>query len=118
MVGTAIRLAADMHDPCAPRNNSVRQGDDWLAHYVPVIMRSAAYRSGGAIIITWDEGEGNDGPIGLIALSPDIRRGMRVGEHLTHSATLRTIEEVFGLRPLLGNAARSRDLSAMFRRFP
>lgn len=108
----------DMHDSCAPLHNPVRQGDSWLSWMAPQVLHSVAYKRGGALFITWDEGEGNDGPIGMIVLSPDIRRGFRDSAYYTHSSTLRTIQEIFGVRPLLGAAARARDLRRMFRVFP
>jgi len=36
----------------------------------------------------------------------------------THSSTLRTLEEIFGLTPLLGDAANASDLSDLFKTFP
>jgi len=111
-------LCSDMHDSCAPTYNSIAEGDRFLATTIPPILRSTAFKHGGVIFITWDEGEGNDGPIGLIALSPDARRGYAGATHYTHSSTLRTIEEIFGVRPFLGAAAHSNDLRALFHRFP
>jgi alpha-D-xyloside xylohydrolase len=109
-------LCSDMHDSCAPTNNPVKQGDDWLAQYVPMILNSSAYQNNGLLLITWDEGEnGVDGPIGMIALSPLAKGG---GYHsslrYTHSATLRTLEKIFGRTPLLGGAATGPDLSDLF----
>lgn len=111
-------LCDDMHDSCAPLNDSIRQGDRWLSRVIPPILRSVQYRRGGAIFITWDEGEGGDGPIGMIVLSPDARPRYAGALHYTHSSTLRTIEEIFNVKPLLGDAAHARDLSALFRHFP
>lgn len=108
----------DMHDDCPPAYNAVRQGDTWLSHAVPSILSSRAYRSGGAIFITWDEGEGDDGPIGMIVLSRMARTGFASTIRYTHSSTLRTIEEIFGVKPYLGDAAHANDLRALFRRFP
>ncbi|MEY2537204.1 MAG: alpha-D-xyloside xylohydrolase [Verrucomicrobiota bacterium] len=109
-------VCSDMHDSCAPTNNPVKQGDDWLATYVPAILNSAGYQNNGLLIITWDEGEGgSDGPIGCIVLSPLARGG---GYHnairYTHSATLRTLQRIFGRTPLLGGAATAPDLSSLF----
>ncbi len=105
-----------MHDSCAPTNNSIKQGDNWLAQNLPAILNSAAYQNNGLIIITWDEGEGaSDGPIGMIVLSPFAKGG---GYHnairYTHSATLRTLQRIFGVIPLLGGAATAPDLSDLF----
>lgn len=113
-------LCDDGHDPCAPLNDPVKQTDDWLSRAVPPILQSAAYQQGGVLFITWDEGEnGKDGPIGLIALSPYAKgHGYANTIHYTHSSTLRTLEEIFGLPSLLGGAAHATDLRDLFTTFP
>ncbi|HEY6542205.1 MAG TPA: alkaline phosphatase family protein, partial [Ktedonobacteraceae bacterium] len=118
-------LCNDMHNTCPPVNDSVRQGDTWLSQQLPVILNSQAYQNGGVVFITWDEGEGatssetSDGPIGLILLSPDAKGGGYSNTiHYTHSSTLRTIQELFGVTPLLGDAANATDLSDLFQTFP
>jgi phosphatidylinositol-3-phosphatase len=112
-------LCNDMHDTCAPLNDSIKQGDTWLSQNIPVILDSQAYKNGGIIFITWDEGEGGDGPIGMIVLSPDAKGGGYSNTiHYTHSSTLRTLEEIFGVTPLLGDAAHARDLRDLFKTFP
>lgn len=108
----------DMHDDCPPLNNSVAQGDAWLRATIPAILRSHAYKENGVVFITWDEGEGDDGPIGLIALSPLARPGGTSSTHYSHSSTLRTVEEILGVRPYLRWAAQADDLSALFKRLP
>jgi hypothetical protein len=112
-------LCDDMHDTCAPTNNSVKQGDDWLKAMVPVITASAAYQNGGAIFITWDESEGGDLPIGMIVLSKAAKGNNYAGmTRYTHSSTLRTMEEIFGVAPFLGDAANATDLADLFTNFP
>jgi hypothetical protein len=112
-------LCDDMHDTCAPFNDAVKQGDTWLQQNLPAILNSQAYQNGGIIFITWDEGEGGDGPIGLIVLSHDAKGGGYANTiHYTHSSTLRTLEEIFGVSPLLRDAANATDLRDLFRTFP
>ena len=112
-------LCNDMHDSCAPLNDPVKQGDTWLARHLPAILNSQAYKNGGIVFITWDEGEGGDGPIGMIVLSPDAKGGGYANTiHYTHSSTLRTLEEIFGVTPLLGDAAQATDLRDLFKTFP
>jgi|GEM_PF-1135383 len=113
-------LCDDGHDACSPLNDPIKQTDAWLARAVPPILRSAAYRRGGVLFITWDEGEnGTDGPIGLLALSPAAKgRGYASAIPYTHSALLRTVQEILGVRPLLGDARHAPDLRALFRTFP
>ncbi len=112
-------LCNDMHDTCAPLNDSIKQGDTWLAQNIPTILDSQAYKNGGVVFITWDEGEGRDGPIGMIVLSPEAKKGGYSNTlHYTHSSTLRTLQEIFGVTPLLGDAATATDLSDLFKTFP
>ena len=113
-------LCNDMHDACAPLNDPVKQGDTWLAQNLPAILNSQAYRNGGVVFITWDEGEGGgDGPIGMIVLSHDGKGGGYSNTiHYTHSSTLRTLQEIFGVGPFLGDAAHATDLRDLFKTFP
>lgn len=108
-------LCHDMHD-C-----SVSTGDTWLSTEIPKIMNSAAYKNGGAIFLTWDEGEGgsapgdtSDGPIGMIITSPFAKVNYSNNIHYTHSSTLKTMEEIFGVSPFLRDAANATDLSDFF----
>jgi len=112
-------LCDDMHDTCAPLNDSVKQGDTWLTQNLPPILNSQAYKNGGIVFITWDEGEGGDGPIGMIVLSPDAKGGGYSNTiHYTHSSTLRTLQEIFRVTPLLGDATTASDLRDLFKTFP
>lgn len=113
-------LCHDMHDSSGcVTTNSIKNGDNWLAEQVPAITNSQAYKSGGVLFITWDEGENkSDGPIGMIVLSPSAKRGYSNTIHYTHSSTLRTIQELMGVSPLLGEAANANGLSDLFSSFP
>ncbi len=93
---------------------STAQGDTWLSHEVPTILNSQAYHNGGAIFITWDEANTGDGPIGMVVLSPLAKKNYSNTIHYTHSSTLRTMEEIFGVSPFLGDAANATDLSDFF----
>jgi hypothetical protein len=108
-------VCSDMHDLCAPLLNQILQGDTWLASEVPKILNSAAYTNNGALFITWDEGATSDGPLGLLVLSP-LAWGGGYSNHLyyTHSSLLRTVQEIFGVAPLLGDAVNARNLSDLF----
>jgi hypothetical protein len=102
-------ICNDMHD-C-----SIATGDKWLSEQVPMIMNSDAYRNGGVIFITFDEGPGvQDGPLAFIALSPYAKPGYSNSIHYTHSSTVRTLQEIFGVGPFLANAADATDLSDLF----
>jgi len=112
-------LCNDMHDVFGcPSFDSVANGDKWLAAEVPKILNSATFKNGGALFITWDESEGGDVPIGMIALSPKAKKSYSNTINYTHGSLLRTMQEIFGVTPLLGDAANQSDLSDLFTSFP
>jgi hypothetical protein len=134
----APNLCNDGHDAtCADgAPGGLAQADRFLARWVPVIMAAPAYRDGGLIVITFDEGSdaaaccgessglapshpnvplpGKTGPggsrIGAVLLSPLIRPGTVSTVAYNHYSLLRTIEDIFGL-PHLGDAAMAQARS-------
>lgn len=114
-------LCNDMHGEIrCILSDRIQNGDKWLAANVPNILNSSAYARGAVLFITWDEGSGDsDGPLGLLVLSPKAKGGGYSNSiHYTHSSLLRTIQEIFGAAPLLGDAARATNLSDLFVTFP
>src|SRR5712664_851271 len=113
-------LCHDMHEGIScSQTNRVLYGDTWLSTEVPKILASQAYLNNGALFITWDEGASGDGPIGMIVLSPKAKgRGYANTVAYDHSSTLRTVEEIFGVTPMLGGAASATDLRDLFISFP
>jgi hypothetical protein len=108
----------DGHDSCAPFYDPAKQIDAWLEAEVPKILNSDAYRNNGALFITWDESNSPDPRIGMIVLSPLARgNGYANNNYYTHSSTLRTFQEIFGVGPFLGDAANATDLSDLFVQF-
>ena len=114
-----------MHDSCKPLDNPITQGDAWLAQNAPPIINWVMAHNG-VLFITWDEAAHGDGPIGMIVVSPfakghgyDLTQPDRRYAY-THSSTLKTLEEIFGVGPLLGGAGdpHTRDLGALFSVFP
>ena len=110
---------------------NILQGDSFLQQVIPVIMASKAYKDNGAIIIWWDEAEGDgvagDNPddlthtIGEIVISPDAHPNeggdpFASDVFLTHSSDLRTMQEIFHVtKPFfLGDAIHANDLSSLF----
>jgi phosphatidylinositol-3-phosphatase len=105
----------DMHNVCSPLTNNILQGDTWLAQEVPRIMASSAYNDRGALFISWDDNGGWGGPIGMIVLSPLARgHGYASTNFYTHSSLLRTVQEIFGVTPLLRDAATANNLAELF----
>lgn len=110
-------ICHDMHDSCG--GSSISEGDQWLKKNVPAILSSTAFRSGGMLLITWDEAAKGNGPIPMIVLSP-FARGNHYSNstYYTHSSTLRTLQEIFGVYPLIRNAGSATDLRGLFSVFP
>jgi hypothetical protein len=110
-------MCHNMHDACASKNQ-IKNGDDFLAMEIPKIQASAAYRDGGAIFVTWDEGEGGNFPIGMIVLSPLAKAGYVTRTPFSHSSFLRTVQEIFAVEPLLRDAKNATSLAEMFTAYP
>jgi phosphatidylinositol-3-phosphatase len=121
-------LCDDMHGltvQCGTTNfNEIGAGDAWLKAEIPKIMASNAYKNNGVIFILWDEGDesliskASDGPIPLIVLSPKAKAGYASQTKLTHSSMLRSVQEIFGVTPLLRDAQNATDLGEFFTSFP
>ena len=110
-------LCDDSHNLCS--SDQIKQGDTWLSTEIPKIMSSSAYTNGGAIFVVWDESELGEYPIGMIVLSPLAKGGGYVSHtKYYHSSMLRTAQEVFGVLPLLRDAANQPNLSDLFKTYP
>jgi hypothetical protein len=107
---------------------NIKQGDDFLSQIIPMIMASDAYKNHGVIIIWWDESEsdgvaGDNGDdfnhtVGEIVISQHAHgnNGLPYASPVdfTHSSDLRTMQEIFRVGPLLGDAVNATDLSDLF----
>jgi len=123
-------LCHDAHDtPCVNGEpGGLVSADAFLAHWVPIITASPAFRSGGLLIITFDEANradataccneqpgpnvvnaGVEGPgggrPGAVLLSPFIAPGTVSDIPYNHYSLLRSVEDIFGV-PHLGYAGQ------------
>jgi len=97
-------MCNDMHD-C-----SIATGDSWLSQQVPAILNSTAFRNGGVLFVTWDEGSTNagcctnaaGGRVATLVISPLGRTGFQSSVQETHYSLLRTIEDSWNLARLGG----------------
>lgn len=119
----APSLCHDGHDqPC--RNGEpggLVSANEFLEQWIPVIRASPAYRTGGLIIITFDESGSADataccneptgpnttmpgahgaggGRVGAVLLSPFIKPGTVSDVPYNHYSMLRSVEDLFGLK--------------------
>ncbi len=95
----------DMHD-CP-----VSAGDTWLKKWLPAILASKSYRSGGtALFVTWDEGSDSDNRVPTIVVSPSTRPRTRSALPFDHYSLLKTTEQLLGLG-YLGQAGDAATVS-------
>jgi hypothetical protein len=107
----------------------IKQGDDFLRQIIPVIMASPAYKDHGAIILWWDESEGDgvagdngddfNHTMGEIVISEHSHKNVDGRPYaspvnFTHSSDLRTFQNIFHAGPYIRDAANAPDLSDLF----
>jgi len=107
----------DMHTDCSPTYNRVLQGDMWLSKEIPPILNSPAYTNGGVLFIAWDESYTPDTRLPFVLVSPFGREGYGSTNYYDHSSLIRTLQEIFGVTPLLGAAQTATNLSELFAPF-
>lgn len=65
-------LTHDMHSGSSLQQE-IKNGDTYLAGFLPKLFASSAYKSGRtAVIITWDEGRGTNNVVPGIVISPSV----------------------------------------------
>jgi len=114
--------------PSTDDGAKIAQGDNFLARVVPLIMASDAYQRHGIIVLWWDESERGDTDaftLPFIVISKDAHSNVSGKPYasdvqLSHSSTLRTMQELFDVDPQagypwLGAAATANDLSDLFK---
>jgi phospholipase C len=84
----------DMHD------GTVADGDAWLAQEVPKILGSDAFKRGGALFLTWDEGASQGDTPPFIVVSPNAKVGYVSHTDYDTSSFLKTVQATLGLEPL------------------
>lgn len=110
-------LCDDGHDGCD--GNAIAHIDNWLKATMPIIFNSEQYKAGHVVIfITADEAVNGDGPIPFLALGTSVKKGYTNEIRYTHSSLLRTLEEIFKVSPMLGDAAHAEDLKDLFSVLP
>jgi len=113
----------DMHD------GTPAAADAWLQLNIDPIINplspnhNAAVYAQSAVIVTWDEGTGGDGPIGMLIASPFAKVGYKdtkgADYYYTHSSMVLTLQKIFGVAGSpIADAANAKDLSGFFTAFP
>jgi phosphatidylinositol-3-phosphatase len=99
-VWVSPNMLDDMHD------GPLTTGDTWLSQQIPSIEATAWYRSGGTIVLAWDEGLDSDtsgiagsngGHVAVIAISRVLSGSPPDATPVDDAGILRSIEKVYGL---------------------
>jgi hypothetical protein len=103
-------LCNDMHGATGCKNgHPIKRGDDWLKIELPPLIEWAN-KNAGVIFLTWDEGSSdnkeNPSKIPFIAIGPGVKANYSGSIRYDHGSMLKSIEEIFGLRPLATVAAK------------
>jgi phosphatidylinositol-3-phosphatase len=124
-IADASSLITDLNSPSAPsfvwytpnliddeHDGSVRQGDNFLASFIPHVQSTAWYQAGGQIVITWDESGGDNSGLNggdggriptIVVSAANAADPIRDTTPVDTSGVLRSIEDRYGLS-YLGNA--------------
>ncbi|HVY45321.1 MAG TPA: alkaline phosphatase family protein [Minicystis sp.] len=111
----APNLVDDMHDPFPASTQNIQNGDTWIGPQVMTIVGSSAWKTGGLLVVVWDEDDdsggvsGSDDPIPIFVASPYAKgEGYVSMAKADHYSLLATIEDGLGL-PRLGKAGMMRQ---------
>jgi hypothetical protein len=94
----------------------LRQADAWLADHVPPILESEGFRSGGMLVVTFDEDAGDDpsgGHVATVVASPLVAAGTRSSVRYDHYSLLRTIQASWGL-DCLAESCKAAPMADLF----
>lgn len=99
-------LSDDMHD------KPVVDGDVWARKYLEPLFRWADTHDT-LVIVTWDEGFDSTNTTPTFFYGPMVRPG-RYAEHIDHYNVLRTIQDMYGLKPT-AHAATAKPIASVWR---
>jgi phospholipase C len=108
-------LCDDMHGSNGCAKHLIQNGDAWLQSNLPQMINWVNAHSG-FVLVVWDEGSGSNPPLPFLAIGPHVKTGYAGPVAYSHSSTVKSVQEVFGLSPLLRGAAdpTTNDLSDLF----
>jgi acid phosphatase len=113
----AVDYALIIPNQCnAAHDCAIHRADGWLAAFVPTILESAAFKAGGALVVTFDEDAGDDpsgGHVATIVATPTITPGTRSAVDYDHYSLLRTVQDAWGL-DCLARSCEARPMTDLF----
>jgi acid phosphatase len=100
----------DMHDGEA--QNAIVQGDQWLKDHLDSYVQWASSHNS-LLILTWDEDDGSsNNHIATVFIGSMVKHG-EYDFHIDHYNVLRTLIDMYGLRPL-GNSANAAPIKEIW----
>lgn len=87
-------LVNDMHD------GSVADGDKWLSKEIPKLLATDAFKNGGVLYLTWDEGTSQSDDPPFIVVSPNAKPGFVSQTEYDTSSFLKTVQSQLGIEQL------------------
>jgi hypothetical protein len=98
-------LCDDMHGAAGCGSKLVKAGDTWLSNNLPQMINWVNVH-GGVVFVVWDEGGGRaaNPPLPFVAVGPHVKTGFASTLAYSHSSTLKSIEEIFGVGLVRGAA--------------
>lgn len=113
-------LCHDLHGNvnCFNRERLYQRADAFLAEWVGAIRGSSVWDDHAAIVVTFDESEGQDtreggGRISTIVLTKNGPGGFKSETNYNHYSLLRTLTDAWGLSPI-GEAAKASPMTELF----
>ncbi len=104
--------------PSCTDDQKLAATDRWLQANIDPFLKSSAF-SDSLLIITFDEGGGDDnahggGQVATLIVSPKVKYGYRSTHFYQHASALRLTMEVLGVADFPGAAAAAPDMSEIF----
>jgi hypothetical protein len=109
-------LCDDGHDVCAPLNKTVSQQNQYLSLLVPLILKSAIFRTQrAALFITWDESATNlNNVVTAIWAGPVAKMGYASASPYGHYSAIKTIETAWTLASFTSYDATAPPMTQFF----
>jgi acid phosphatase len=104
----------DAHD------GSLATADQWLKANIDPLVKSAAFQSGGVLIIVFDESVSSDlshvgGHVPFVIVGPKIKSGYQSTTFYQHQSTLRLVLSTLGVNSFPGASAVAPNMGEFFK---
>lgn len=93
-------------------NGTLEQADQWLQTNIAPLLSCPQFKSGGLLLITFDEAEDSDSTLGgghvvLVLAGPAVKQGFQSSNQYQHQNLLKMITTYLGIDGTLGSAANA-----------